>query len=92
MTMPAHTPTPWQLKDHNRGALWVEDGMGVAIAELPDWLPEVFNPRAANAALIVRSVNAHEALVDALARLLTWPDNEHVKAQARDALALAQAA
>lgn len=87
-----HTPTPWVLRDHSEGALWIEDEIGMAVASLPDWLPEVGNPRKANAALIVRAVNHHAELVAALQAMVDaykdkCPDDEQ-PSMVRQALAV----
>ncbi len=47
-----HTPGPWTVVDHGKGSQWIENDLGAAIAQLPDWLPEVGNPRDANARLM----------------------------------------
>lgn len=52
MDIAQHTPGPWTIVDHGKGAQWIENGIGAAVAELPDWLPEVFSPRDANGRLI----------------------------------------
>lgn len=58
MTTPNHTPTPWYAKG---GQVYSENtGRTVAL------LYSITQTDDANAALIVRAVNAHEALVRAL--------------------------
>jgi hypothetical protein len=49
------SPLPWKVADE----IFVDDAKGVTVC-----LPSV--ERAANAALIVKAVNSHEALVEAL--------------------------
>lgn len=58
----SHTPTPWHSRGtaghemHGQHSIWGEDGKDIAI---------VYDGEA-NAACIVRAVNAHEALIQAL--------------------------
>jgi signal transduction histidine kinase len=61
-----HTPTPWIL-DEERGKLMDADGEFVTHISLTRYVDERRDPEAeANAAFIVRAVNAHEKLVAAL--------------------------
>jgi len=52
-----HTPTPWRLDKQNPSLL--RDAKGLYVAKISEELP-------ADAAFIVRAVNAHEALLKAL--------------------------
>lgn len=60
---PKHTPTPWHIKRDRRMAFFQDDSKGslgdAICARLDD------ETCAANAAFIVRAVNAHEALLEA---------------------------
>ena len=58
-----HTPTPWVIF---KAGIGEENGDGIAS------LWREGDEREANAALIVRAVNAHEALVEALESLLLF--------------------
>lgn len=83
---PKHTPTPWGFNRHSgpRDVTIKRDhfvvgapikgggGDGVAIVFGPERGNE--SPSDANAAFIVRAVNAHDALVEALTRLAKWAD------------------
>ncbi len=79
--MTEHTPTPWRVEEGTDliwGACDPDDltsrGMGYSIVEgkPPHWKP--YKPsrdeREANAAFIVKAVNNHEALVQALQALV----------------------
>lgn len=66
-----HTPTPWRgiaSATAKRGSVTIEtaDGTQGPLAFVPPWGEE----RDANAARIVRAVNAHDALVSALRECL----------------------
>jgi hypothetical protein len=64
MTSPKHTPTPWKFNP-NRYSKWVGEISGntpdadyvVSVVQQDNWK--------ANAELIVRAVNSHEALLEA---------------------------
>lgn len=95
MTAPKHTPTPWRYRDL---------GDTLAIYGPGNSMPHARVPRdrdsKADAAYIVRCVNAHEALVDALrmahaalvsvCALTEDPYLRLAEVQARAALALAE--
>ncbi len=100
-----HTATPWKIrKDSFSDRLEIESSDGLAaIAKLIGYGDATTTPRvaktheeyAANAAFIVRAVNAHDALVNALRRIdnevdegLTVPDG--VMLEIRKALAMAE--
>ena len=99
------TPTPWLVERH-------DDEDGTIAYEIWNHAPAHYHrictvadysgdnpPAKANAALIVRAVNSHEALKEALRDLLRYeavlddddPKLIAVRAQARAALALAEA-
>lgn len=62
-----HTPTPWEIHNRPNGSLWItNNGRTVYDSEAPDVWP--LSP--ANAAFIIRAVNAHDELVAALSGLL----------------------
>lgn len=68
---PAHTPTPWHL--HNSET--IDGPKGEWIATVKPILPGArLGEAAANAALIVRAVNSHAALVEALSEVLALYD------------------
>jgi hypothetical protein len=63
-----HTPTPWELVDAGDG-----EAVYIDAPEHGDWaiaVPQGENAKA-NAELIVRAVNSHDALVEALTELLS---------------------
>jgi len=75
--MSEHTPTPWRVEDGTDliwGACNPDDrssyGMGYSIVEgkAPGWKPykPSMEEREANAAFIVKAVNSHDALVEAI--------------------------
>lgn len=71
--MSKHTPTPWELTPHGRG--WLIDTRGAyrygPIAIIGDDSEGIDSEmRNYNAAFIVRAVNAHEDLVEALNYML----------------------
>ena len=70
-TMVEATPRPWRVKDGN--GFVVEDSYGIAILSTTSGAQ---NRRAAraNARLIVRAVNAYDALVSALEQIHEWAD------------------
>ena len=86
-----HTPTPWTLEGRNiLGA--AHDGSMRCIAPVSGQSPANAD---ANAAHIVRCVNAHDALVESLSGLIEWMEQHHPTAasnisKARAALALAK--
>ena len=58
-----HTPTPWIRRESKSDVIWIEDGNGRVVMHNSS----VKDPEdQANAAFIVRAVNAHEELVEAL--------------------------
>ena len=79
----AHTPTPWDIT-RSRGPVDGEYDFGITaeiggrtevIAEAFGWVSEIHkSPAEANAAFIVRAVNAHEAVVEVLEELhaMVW--------------------
>ena len=62
-TETTHAPTPWTIDDHR--VLDIRDSNGESVARV--WRS---SPRETNAELIVRAVNSHQALLDALEALL----------------------
>ena len=59
----AHTPTPWIRRESKSDVIWIEDGNGRVVMHNSS----VKDPEdQANAAFIVRAVNAHEELLAAL--------------------------
>jgi len=96
-----HTPTPWEV-DNNNGAHGTctirhfrtsADGsfkapFGEAIADLMGSSPE----REANADFIVRAVNSHEAMVEALKTLVDIVAEIHPEADSLGGLDQARAA
>ena len=68
MTNEKHTKTPWYAKTRH-GITWIDDGQldaSLCICEMAETFDEMIEQPQANAAFIVRAVNAHEALVEAL--------------------------
>jgi hypothetical protein len=66
-----HTPTPWEWRNdqtYNKGQWSIMPG--VLIVEGTDGTPDGDEIDRANAAFIVRAVNAHDKLVEALRRAL----------------------
>jgi len=64
-----HTPTPWKVAESVKGKTCY------AIVSRDGWiadLNECHGDRLANASFIVRAVNSHEALVDALIMALPY--------------------
>ena len=89
--MSAHTALPWMIKaDSRKNTLWTIEsviGEGGSVACIPR--PTVTVGRSdANAALIVRACNAHQALVDALTAIAHESEDEMSRDCAREALAL----
>lgn len=87
-----HTPTPWRIVSERDDELKVKGPQGEWVADCADgfWSDEadgwlMAEESAANAALIVRAVNAHAELVEALEHLLKVRTREGVKPQSRDA-------
>lgn len=73
-----HTPTPWniegKLNKHQEGLLITSrDGLSI-VAEMSGGLP--FYEVEDNAAFIVRAVNCHEALLEALDAYVTMHDKK----------------
>ncbi len=112
---PAHTPTPWTVstavktfESNQTDGLFIDTPLGVTVCDLYfDAGPRLhkFESDEANAALIVRAVNSHAALVEALVaydKAVNPPDKGGINldewdkrlkaatAQARAALALAR--
>ena len=73
--MSGHTPTPWRGHDMETATLVGPDHLSIADCNARNRL--VAENRA-NAALIVRAVNSHAALVEAL-RALTTAAEAHIK-------------
>jgi hypothetical protein len=63
-----HTPGPWEIMLTAHGHTIVSREHGWSVASLPDYDPT----HEANAAFIVKAVNAHDELVAALKQ---WADN-----------------
>ncbi len=84
---PAHTPTPWAISGFDTTTvIAIQDGPNRARQEYVDGrhqytiaragdIPGIYE-RAANAALIVRAVNSHAALVEALEYLIGECDED----------------
>lgn len=69
MNKTQHIPTPWDAKEAGTQAIvWTDDGRSVAVCY------GHYGDAMADAAFIVRAVNAHEALVEALERLTAAAD------------------
>jgi hypothetical protein len=60
-----HTPTPWQIGSKVPNFIYARDGLDI-IAQCDSWNESTRAEENANAAHIVRCVNAHDALVAAL--------------------------
>lgn len=70
-TVPAHTPTPWHVNDADESHVIIQDDKGEYVAHVADPYFSVASGKCAKrAAHIVRCVNAHDALVAALKRLV----------------------
>ena len=90
--MPEHTPLPWIREGRtiyalneqgtNRFYCHVQPGGGPGMDSM-----EV---QEANAALIVRAVNGHEELVEALEEILTYASLDNIRQKAEKALARAR--
>jgi len=113
MSAPVHTPTPWFVGCQN-DALFIVSGRPPALNNDHPWheaprvaVARVYGPAEgdclpvnadANAAFIVRAVNSHEALVEALSNLVGVidecqdidPINSDYYAAARAAISLAK--
>jgi len=72
-----HTPTPWNIGQYQRELDWYGNEVlvtgiyskqdGVKVAKVETWLGEEYKAESdANAELIVRAVNSHAALLEAL--------------------------
>jgi hypothetical protein len=99
-----HTPTPWEVLDTHFGPkIYTVQGNGAAVCQFFPFHEKGRNPTDAflnadaNAALIVRAVNAHAQLVAALEKIAKGTEDTHypfrslppgeMKRIARDALA-----
>lgn len=101
-TKPAHTPTPWAADEAESGGSRILSTVNGANIAFTDYLNDASlkEPREdfANAQLIVRAVNAHDELVNALGLLVAFVDSDdeegpaigEVIEQARAALAKAK--
>lgn len=71
--MSKHTPTPWEVVPDTLGTIRAFNGVDVAQAQQvrPDERMTKHAERLANAAYIVRAVNAHEGLAEALRLIAT---------------------
>ena len=71
-----HTPTPWELeRDHQSDRIY-------AIKGITRWnflLKGASNQSQANAARIVLCVNSHDALVEALTKILNCPGDVNIQ-------------
>lgn len=76
--MSAHSPLPWEVPDGGiRPAIFAEDGSHVAS------MSDTGDEAEANAALIVRAVNAHDELVAALRDLTNaYPESDDDNSEA----------
>lgn len=68
--MNQHSPTPWRIVDEVDIA--AADGLLVVMDGRDGGFTEIHGGMRANAAYVVRCVNSHEALVKALAGLMTY--------------------
>ena len=67
-----HTPTPWNVNGGMRQGIKTVYAATGSIAEMTDCKAHSDAEQEANAAFIVRCVNSHEALIDALNALEIW--------------------
>jgi len=65
------TPRPWRVHDRYDDEVWAGGGWVAACVPNPDKRSDENETGAANADLIVRAVNAHDALVAALRGIIT---------------------
>lgn len=70
---PAHTPTPWK----DSGYLEIEGPGGLVIANTGPTDSMPLAEQLANTKLIVRAVNSHEALLDALVFVASRTNDEN---------------
>lgn len=74
MSEPKHTPGPWSIERHPaKGLFWIEDEVGESICDLYHREDTAFFLRKnseANAKRIVKAVNCHDELLEALEELL----------------------
>lgn len=80
MSAPKHTPTPWKFSQTHAHTLTIRhaDGGGEYVAEIRVGdTPELLLTDEANARFIVRAVNAHDDLLEALRDLIEWQAVEH---------------
>jgi hypothetical protein len=83
-----HTPTPWLVDEPWQ--IWAESiGEYVAITDVEG---DGRTPYAANAEYIVRCVNSHDDLVEALQDLYEWLDSTQLGELPRASLSKAKAA
>lgn len=96
MSKTTHTPTPWEAESDS---VWHEDFGRVALLAAPHH-PDGEKIASANAAHVVKCVNSHDALVEALEHVMAMHDDAylrdheewaHIVADARTALAKAKA-
>jgi len=96
-----HTPTPWEFRlvgeayhvsQVNSGAWFLDIGLGCPVSELAYPL-DTFADFEANVTMIKSRINSHDALVEALQKIVNNWDDLHPKDrhQAREALAKAGA-
>ena len=97
MTQGKPTPTPWRFGNSDEGVRLILGGprkryvATVQIYQTPRAYGIADEPeREANAALIVRAINAHEAMKEALRELMHHPGSITAHEQARAALKLAE--
>lgn len=89
---PTHTPTPWRISECTNGDIYI--GGHEWAAKMVDKVDFTTMPKEANAAFIVRAVNAHEELVQTAKEMqvelkklgvgaLTW-DRRIAKAEGKE--------
>ena len=78
-----HYPTPWFIDEDENGDRIIVDSLegGLIIAR---------QPNEANAAFIVRAVNSHEELLEAMKNCLEYDNKEIIKDTLREAISRAE--
>jgi hypothetical protein len=103
MSKPINSPLPWQLYNKDNKALQIISAEGVIVATVELAEPSLmeYDEWEANAALLLASVNAYSALVEAAHAVDDWfagrtyngpAEREAMAALARKAIALAESA
>jgi hypothetical protein len=76
--MTKHTPTPWILNNNGGGDIFITDNDDKIIVESMDGETRRLYESEANAQLIIKAVNSHEKIVEALKKVLKMINNRQV--------------